>query len=248
MSYSKLLNDLIEKSEMSAKEIADKCTEQGQKVTASYISILRKEENKRVPSDDISRALAKALGVDENKLLLEAFLDNAPPLLRTAIKNIYLMTVVFTAIALGSEIPESQRDDLKKLIDELPLSDIVIEIAKNKDINFNDNVLVKKEKIDDNTFNMKFQANPEFDVLDNAMEPKLPKGSRVKIKMQNEYKNGDIIAFKEKGGKKLQYRKLHTTKKGEQMLVAFHSDYDILEYDSNNMVILGRVYAVTTQL
>jgi SOS-response transcriptional repressor LexA len=248
MSYAKLLNSLIEKSGMTAKEIAKQCTEQGQKITASYLSILRNADSKRIPSDDISRALAKVLGVDENRLLLEAYLDNAPPLLKTALKNIYYIATQAAASMLGSEITESQHDNLRKIIDELPLSDIVIELAKNKHLNFYDNFLITKEKVDNTTYNMQIQLDLEFDVLDNAMEPKLPKGSRVKIKMQNEYKSGDVVAFKEKDNEKIQYRKLDITKKGEQLLVAFHSDYNVLEYDANNMVILGRVHAVTNQL
>jgi transcriptional regulator with XRE-family HTH domain len=248
MSYSKLLNTLIEKSGMTAKEIAEKCAEHGQKITASYISILRKEENKRVPSDDISRALAKVFGIDENILLLEAFLDNAPPLLKKALRNFYYATAEIAVNMFGGEIPQNLREDFKKLIDEAPLSEIVIELAENTNLSFNNNVLIENEVIDGTTLNMQFHANPEFDVLDNSMEQKLPKGSRVKIKMQNEYKSGDIVAFKEKGSEKLQYRKLCITKKGEQLLVAFHPDYEILEFDSEKMVILGRVVEVITQI
>ena len=79
MPYTKLLNRLIDDSGYSIKEIAERCTENGVKVTPAYISTLRNDTNNRTPSDNMSRALAKACNAkSEDILVVEAYVDNAP--------------------------------------------------------------------------------------------------------------------------------------------------------------------------
>ena len=65
MPYAKLLNQLIEESGMTAKDVAQKCADHGVSITPSYLSMLRNGAGKRMPSDEVSRAIAKALGKDE---------------------------------------------------------------------------------------------------------------------------------------------------------------------------------------
>ncbi|MEG1926686.1 MAG: helix-turn-helix transcriptional regulator, partial [Ruthenibacterium sp.] len=64
MPYTNLLNQLIQKSGMTAKEVAAKCQAAGANITPSYLSMIRNEKSARIPSDDVSIALAKALGED----------------------------------------------------------------------------------------------------------------------------------------------------------------------------------------
>ena len=59
MNYTKMLNKLIKESEMTQKEISDKCKELGEEVTTTYLSAL-KNTNGKMASDNISRTIAKA--------------------------------------------------------------------------------------------------------------------------------------------------------------------------------------------
>lgn len=104
MAYAKLLNELIEKSGLSTREIAKRCEEQGQPITPSYISILRKESNSRVPSEDMSRVLARVLGADEDTLVLEAYLENAPEPLLKVLRGMYTSVMEMTLRAMKVEI------------------------------------------------------------------------------------------------------------------------------------------------
>jgi len=79
MAYTALLNKLIENSGLTVKEIAERCTESGTKITAAYISTLRNSTDNRAPSSEVSKALAKVCGAkNENVLVIEAYLDTAP--------------------------------------------------------------------------------------------------------------------------------------------------------------------------
>jgi SOS-response transcriptional repressor LexA len=59
--YARLLDRWIAESGLNAKEIADRCTAAGQPITNSYIGKLRKGAVPP-PKDEVSYALAKALG------------------------------------------------------------------------------------------------------------------------------------------------------------------------------------------
>ena len=80
MPYTQLLNQLIDQSGLTAKEIAERCKQHGQEITASYVSILRKEANERIPSFEVSQALEAVLDAPKDLLVLEGY----PRLFRTA--------------------------------------------------------------------------------------------------------------------------------------------------------------------
>jgi len=249
MPYNTLLNQLIDKSGMTAKDIAEQCNQQGQKITASYISILRKAENNRTPSDDVSRALAKALNADEDSLVLEAYLDNAPEVMKAAFRNMYLVTIEMTMGLLGSKITDEQREAAKQMINNVPLYEMIKQLSQQQQLSqMNQNILYKNEQTDSGDINLSMQVNPEFNVDNEAMEPILHKESRVKISFQDKCKNGDIVAFTYDGESGVHYRKLKITADGKHMLIAYNSDFDIIEYDDSTMKLIGRVEAVTTKL
>jgi hypothetical protein len=78
MNYTRRLNSLIETSKLTQKEIAEGCEKLGENVTSSYINILKNNEG-RIPSDNVSRAIAKTCGAQfEEILVVQAYLDKAP--------------------------------------------------------------------------------------------------------------------------------------------------------------------------
>ena len=129
MPYAKLLNQLIEESGMTAKDVAQKCADHGVSITPSYLSMLRNGAGKRMPSDEVSRAIAKALGKDEDLLVVERALDEAPEPITKALQYILRIATAEIFGLTGTELTP----EMEALMDEpvsythltLPTSDLV---------------------------------------------------------------------------------------------------------------------------
>ena len=251
MPYTRLLNQLIDDSGLTAKEIAERCTEQGQAITASYVSILRKEANERTPSVEVSQALEKVLKAPEDILVLEAYLDNAPEVLmqvlRTALQRILEFT--FRAIDGAMPIGEVEKEAMEAQIEQMPLSHLVFSLREQLTQSFfEQNILASSEMIDETQLNVSMQANVDFDIPDSAMQPLLPEGSKAKLKFQMEFQSGEVVAVISLADKNMIFRKLYDTKDGKRMLMPLNPAFDVMEFDSASMLIFGRVEAVVTQL
>lgn len=78
MNYNKLLNQLIDNSGMTLKEIAQTCKEMGESISANYLSVLKTVEDKTA-SDKVSLAIARACNAKyDNILVVQAYIDKAP--------------------------------------------------------------------------------------------------------------------------------------------------------------------------
>ena len=89
MNYTDLLNKIIKESKMSNIEIVRKCEENGEKITPNYLSILRNTKG-RIPSENVSKALAKACNAEkEDILIVQAYIDKAPKKILHFIEKVY---------------------------------------------------------------------------------------------------------------------------------------------------------------
>lgn len=89
MTYTRLLNKLIEESGLSNKEILEKCEAYGMKITPNYLSVLKNNETK-VASDELSRVFAKICGApSEEVLVVQAYLDKAPSIIIECLNLIF---------------------------------------------------------------------------------------------------------------------------------------------------------------
>lgn len=78
MNYTELLNELISSSKLTQKQIAEGCKQLGEDVTPSYINVLKNNVG-RIPSDEVSRAIAKTCNAPfEDILVVQGYLDKAP--------------------------------------------------------------------------------------------------------------------------------------------------------------------------
>jgi len=87
-----MLNDAIDKSGLSLREVSRRCSDFGVNVTHSYISQL-KSGKQSSPSSEITEAIASALDIDPNLLLIEKYLEDAPLVLRKYLENNYLSRI-----------------------------------------------------------------------------------------------------------------------------------------------------------
>ncbi len=89
MTCNELIENLVNNSGLTHKEIANKCKEYGEPITANYISILKNDPSK-TPSDNVGIALAKACGAKyENIIVVQAYIDRAPNIIKQFLEYIY---------------------------------------------------------------------------------------------------------------------------------------------------------------
>jgi len=244
MPYAALLDKLIKDSGMTAKDIAQKCTELGVDVTPSYLSLLRNESRNRVASDDISIALAKVLGVREDFLVLERYMDEAPDMLKQAIYNIFRASTNMVAMMSNTELTEEQLRALDIAIKQEPFANLIASLNE-ADYTMSAKQIVSQSMTDDGEhITANINMIPELTVADNAMYPTIKKGDLVKIVPCEKYSDGDMLAISSEDG--LICRRLQKIK-SVSMLYAFDSEFPSIKLD-RSIAILGKVQAVTTML
>ncbi len=257
MAYTKLLNDIINESGLSVKEIAKRCNQLGVKLTASYISTLKNDTNNRTPSDEVSRAIAKACNFeDEEALILEAYIDNAPKEFQgviTFIRNAALYSVFgLFENSFSKEVFEKAKEEFESM----PLYKIV-QLMNNE----GDKIIEKGigamnytsvSTDDELTIRQEIVTPSFFDVIDDSMFPVLPKNSKVSIEYVDitEINDGDIVAIADKQSQTTYYRKIaflndeHTN----FMLYPLNPKYPTEKQTIKNTLILGKVKKVTSDL
>lgn len=116
MNYRELLNKLIKESGFSNKEIVAKCAEYGEKITPNYLSVIKNNDDK-IPSDNLSIALAKACNSPhENILLIQGYLDRAPDVIINFLNNMMKSALrsTYTFLAKENSMPKELKDELIK--------------------------------------------------------------------------------------------------------------------------------------
>lgn len=248
MPYKKLLNQLIEQSGMTAKEIAERCEAEGAAITPSYLSMLRKEDSGRKASDEVSVALARVFEKNEQLLVLERVIDDAPKELKTAIKNLALTAGLTMARASNQKITDEMYRSMQMLIEQQPLAEIVLSLQKIPDFNsYNKELFTEMSEAPEGNITVNVSGLRAFTATDDAMYPTIKKGDKVQIAVQPTYKTGEIIALMACGQGDVLYRQMQNLNE-QTLLLAFNSAYEPMTYDPKNMVILGKAISVSTLL
>ncbi len=101
MAYSKLLNIAIASTDYTQEEVAQECCKLGVKVSRSQINKWLNKKSKP-PRAEVSRAIATVCNVDERKLVIEGYMENAPKEIQDLIKMIrnfaYSSTIAATSV------------------------------------------------------------------------------------------------------------------------------------------------------
>ena len=259
MPYTKLLNDIIDKSGLTLKEIAEKCTANGMKVTTSYISTLKNDTNNRAPSDEMSRAIARACNCkEEGILVLEAYIDNAPPEFKGVLE--FLKRILLSSMigVFENEIDNDSFENILKMADSMPLSSLLIQLSKTTEesIEKTFGMFNMSSTIKDGFNDIKIQADLKeaqgFPVLDNSMFPIMSEKSKaiIEFKELDCLSDGDIIAFSRKNKNELIYRKVVFLDKEHTKIATFpiNTEYETKTFDCKDLIILGKVKQVVTDI
>ncbi|MED4782698.1 LexA family transcriptional regulator [Brevibacillus choshinensis] len=200
MSYSTTLSQMIEKSGLTLKALADQCNQMGVKIDQSYISKLK--TGKLPPaSDDVNEALVKVCEGDLEEFLYEAYLEKAPLFMKENIKQLIAAHKELHFSNLKSSFNEITDEDLQKIESDINnMTDIeIFRLTKkiNEDLpNLKAEMYSFKKKLKGET--EEYQTYPIHGVImdDDSMEPRIPKGSSLGLVGLEYLKSGDIVLAK----------------------------------------------------
>lgn len=249
MAYAKLLEKIINNTNYSNVDIANKCKELGVNVDRTYINKLLNNKSKP-PKEEISRAISKVCGADERLLVLEGYIDKAPNEIVDTLKQIKFLTSVAALNLFENNFSKNNQfflEQLKVELDSEPLADFIISILDKKatDINFADTGIEFSEKNDN--YNVTLTTPIELTVTDNSMFPLVPENAHISLKIKEEYKNGEIIALRFKGKDELLVRYIFY-KDNDIMLTALNKDFEPIFCNKGDILIMGKVSKVITEI
>ena len=126
MTYAEMLSKMIEESELSLRQITNRCAGLNLNITPSYISQL-KNGKLPPPSEEVSLTLAKACGSKQQaQLVFQGYMEKAPELVReymAASSNIN-KALLESLAKLSGESNADQAGEFLKQLDVLAAMDI----------------------------------------------------------------------------------------------------------------------------
>ncbi len=204
--FRDLIAQGLENKGLNQTELTKEC----KKLNANFdSSLISKILNKGViPNEDISKALANVLEIDEELLILEGYLEKAPEFLLDYLDDLFINTFDIGMSLYDnidtSNIPMSK--DTKNKIKQLfnyngARAQCLLEMVRcDLGILYDDNSKMQLESKADK-FVMNFGNEPIITVDDNSMEPIIPKNSKIKLWEQSQYENNDTVCVLVKGKK-----------------------------------------------
>lgn len=129
MNYKELLNRTINSAGMRNVDLVDALKEKGINITPNYLSVMRNNEEK-IPSNDISRAIADICGAPTELLVIQGDLDR----LEGGLKNYVDFTVnsAFNSAELGLKM-FGTKEDLDRL-HSMCEADFICDYIDNPDV------------------------------------------------------------------------------------------------------------------
>lgn len=242
--YSLLLATMIAESGLTSKEIVAKCNEMGNGIDTTRLSKLQSGKLS-APSEKVSRDIARACNADERKLVIEGYLEKAPKEIVETFEILKFNTATAALKFFKNNITEKQLEDLKKELDKEPLADYIIDVLNSK----NNAINLTTEGFDINAkdFTFKMEEPMAIPVKDNAMFPLIAKNSKINLKLEEKYNNGDIVAIKVKKEEDIIVRSI-VFNKDSVILTTLNKEFETMEYKKDDIVILGKVTNIITSI
>ena len=254
MSYSEMLSQIIEESELSLRQISKRCADLDLNITPSYISQL-KNGKLPPPSEEVSLVLAKACGSkNQAQLVFQGYMEKAPELVKeymlasSALNKIMLETLCQT----DNNGPMSQ--EFKKHIESMDVLSTLD--LTSRFVNAND-ASTAKELIRNITLAsgeaVKADANGQMINLflgDDSMVPQIPSHAYLYILPTKTelLKNRDIVAIYPEGRRIPTLRRIFFV--GDQiLLVPDNKNHQIYMYHSfEEMEYIGKLVSYKIDL
>ena len=193
MPYNEMLKKIMNEKKLTNAKVVEECNKQGINISQAYFSKI-KNDKKNPPSEEISRAIAKACNVDERLLVIEGYIDKSPQEIQEVFKILNCTTKLAT-IKLLRLIEKGNMKKLQEYLDTQPISDTLIEILDSKDkcLEFIENNYTFENLGNGLDITMSLKNMVGFEINDDAMFPILQKGDTVQVELKNSYKSSDIL-------------------------------------------------------
>lgn len=249
MSYSETLSKMIKQCNLSLREISERCKANGQKVDPSYISKLQ-TGNQDPASEDVNRAIARACGQDPEILLYEAFMQKAPKMIKDFHSQLLdffksMASFMIKQLIVDDNVAEfyeqhlmSLNDiDLIKLFQEQNLSKLV---PASPDTDF----IISETMPNGKELGFDFKPQLNLKILDDSMEPIIPKGSKLQLeKITSEISNGDIVGVLLKD--KTHFIRRYVPIDNKIAFIAENRNNETMILNTDDFKITGRVKSFT---
>lgn len=245
--YSKVLTKIIAESGLTAKEVVEKCNELGNGIDTTRLSKLQNGKLP-APSEKVSRDIAKVCNTDDRELVIEGYLEKAPKEIIEALNSIKYMATISALDVFENAFDQNVINYLQEELDREPLAQFIISLIDNKEAN----IMIDNNKIEfkaeEDNFNMILNNPSNLKVKDNSMYPTIPENAEITLKIQDKYKDGDILAVKVNNKEGFIVRYV-IFKNDSIVLTSLNpKDFETLEYKNNQITILGKIIKVTTDI
>jgi transcriptional regulator with XRE-family HTH domain len=250
MDYAALLDRLLKNASergISANNVCKRCTEQGiSDVTPTYLSQIRNRK-KEPPSDKVSKALAMALDVHEDLLIIQAYIDKSPQEFKQLISELRRISDLTTQ-EFFSRFPAIGMDNVIAFHEEMSDAEYLLHFfeQQRKSLEF-----INKGVHPNNVMQLEIEIPqiPNFDVIDEAMAPLIPKGSKVTISTQpiESIKNDDIVLCLINAELTQTIAKIFFKNKRQRVTLVYNNPaYKSRSFGIDEISILGKVTQVTS--
>lgn len=243
--YSNLLNKIISESGYTSKEIVKKCNDIGNDIDTTRLSKLL---NGRVPapSEKVSRDIARVCNADERLLVIEGYLEKAP---KEIIEIFSTFQEVSFEIGLNkiyqNSITKEQRKVIKEELNKQPLSYLIIEMLNGKNNTLD--IVQSEVNFTSKEITLRIAEPIMLEVKDDSMYPIIKNGSKISLKFQEKYNNGDILAIKIKNKEEILFRYAFFNQ-NDIILISLKQGFQPLIYSMYDIIILGRVARIVSDI
>lgn len=248
MPYSKLLRNVVADTGYSAKQIIDECNKRGRKIDKAYLSKLL---NNKIPppSEEVSRLLANICNVDERLLVLEGYIDKAPKEIKDIFNSIRYMTTLSALNVFSNKLDKNMLEELEKEMNEEPISEFMVSFIDTKanNINIMDSGM-ELSVVNDNSLKLSLTEPMSLQVKDNSMFPMIPENAKISLKIEDKYKNGDILAIKVKKQEDFIVRYALFNKDTVTLTSLNTKEFEPITYNEKDIIILGKVERVIVEI
>ena len=239
MSYCKMLNKIIANTNLTQKEIRERCKrDYNINISSGYLSRLMNNKISS-PSDEISRAIAKVCNADERLLVIEGYIDKAPKEIIEFFKKLNKLSIYEVSGVLENVINKNEVEMMKEEAEKETISNGIINILDMQDTLLKINNEKMSVDIGDNII---FNVNnlEGIVITDNAMKPLIDINDKVIVLVKKRYDNGDIVLIRKKGSDKILIRQIYNYG-SEYIFTALNKEYKQFTIKNSDIEILGKV-------
>jgi len=208
-----MLDSIIEKSELSLRQIAKRCAELNLTITPSYISQL-KNGKLPPPTAEVSLILAKACNSkEESKLIFQGYLEKAPDVIKEYMLASSELNKIMLETLYKTQGNSAMTEDAMKYLKEM---DILSTIEMSSKYIKDGQVSLTADAAKELTLSSGGVVKEDSNIIttfmpDTSMTPTIPVHSFLHIMPTKPdlLKSKDIIAFYVPGKKQAQIRRIY---------------------------------------